>query len=198
MNAVHGKGCHAGRPHLGVNTADIAVQIVNAINAIREDASVQHSVKVTKIQAGEKSLNTIPARAEIAIDLRAQTNPIMESLISKVCRIIDEVPKLYGGTAEIAKPEGVPAAEINPQAAQLAREAIASVVGEENVVEKVSSPGADDFHFYIKHKPTLKATYIGIGCDLGPGLHAIDMHFDHQALQKGVAIYQTLVNRLLM
>lgn len=195
---IHGTGCHAGRPHLGVNTAEIAVQIVNAIGAIHEDASIQHSAKVTKIWAGEKSLNTIPARCEIAIDLRAQTNPIMDSLIQKVCRIIEEVPKLYGGSAEVKKPEGVPAAEINPQAAALAREAIAAVVGENNIVEKVVSPGADDFHFYIRHKPTLKATYIGIGCDLGPGLHAIDMHFDHEALHKGVAIYHQIVNRLLM
>lgn len=194
---ILGRCSHAGRPHLGINTAEIAVQIVNSINAIREDASIQHSAKVTKILAMEPSLNNIPHRAEIAIDLRAQTNPIMKSLIAKVTSIIETTAKLFGGSAVVKTPEGVPAAEINPQAAALAREAIASIVGEDNVVEKVVSPGGDDFHFYINHKPSLKATYIGLGCGLTPGLHDPNMHFDKNALTKGVKIYLYIVDKLL-
>lgn len=194
---IIGRGAHAGRPHLAVNSAEIAVQIVNGINAIRENPSVQHSAKVTKIVAAEPSLNTIPRRAEIAIDLRSQTNPIMQSLIGKVCSIIETTAKLFGGEAHIKTPEGVPAAEINEEARALAREAIVHTVGEENVVEEVVSPGADDFHYYINHKPALKATYIGIGCGLEPGLHAPDMHFNREGLVKGVRIYEYIVEKLL-
>lgn len=195
---IHGKGAHAGRPHLAVNTAEIAVQIINAVNSLREDPSIQHSAKITKIMAGGKSLNTIPDCCEIAFDLRAQTNEIMRSLISKISSIIESVPKLYGGSAEITQVEGVPAAEIDEDAIKVAKNALVKVVGAENIVDKLVSPGADDFHFYKLHKPTLKAAYMGIGCGLTPGLHDPEMHFDQEALFKGPKIYQEIVNQILM
>ena len=143
-------------------------------------------------------MNTIPDSCEIAFDLRAQTNEIMRSLISKITSIIEEVPKLYGGSSEIKAPEGVPAAEIDEDAIRVAKNALVKVVGAENIVDKLVSPGADDFHFYKLHKPTLKAAYMGIGCGLTPGLQLPQNRFDQEALYKGPKIYQEIVNQLLM
>lgn len=195
--SLEGVSSHAGRPHLGINAAQIAVQIVNNINAIQLDPSIQHSAKVTKIVAGGDSLNTIPDRADIAIDLRAQTNVIMDELIRRTLTIIESTAELFGGKSDAKVTCGVPAAEINPEAAELARKAIENVLGESNVVENIVSPGGDDFHYYIKNKPTLKATYIGLGCNLRPGLHHPEMSFNVDSLINGVRIYEDIINNTL-
>lgn len=50
------------------------------------------------------------------------------------------------------------------------------------------TPGGDDFHFYTIKRPHLKATMIGLGCDLKPGLHHPNMTFDRNAMFNGVEI----------
>ena len=68
---VKGLTSHGARPHLGINAIDAAAQIVNAINAIKIDPTVPHSVKTTKLMAGGTAHNIIPETAEMTFDLRA-------------------------------------------------------------------------------------------------------------------------------
>lgn len=194
---IEGVASHAGRPHLGINAAQIAVQIVNNINAIQLDPGIQHSAKVTKIVTGGGSMNTIPDRVEIAIDLRSQTNGIMDELIRRTLSVIESTTELFGGKCDAKVTGGVPAAEVNSDAKSLARKAISVILGEQNVVESIVSPGGDDFHYYIKNKPSLKATYIGLGCNLQPGLHHPEMSFEVDSLRHGVSIYEYIIKETL-
>lgn len=196
---IKGVSAHAGRPHLAVSTVDAAVLATNAINAIHADPNIQNSAKVTMIQAGGngEALNTIPNRAKMAIDLRAQNNTIMRELISKVTTAVEQSARVIGAEAVVTNLGGVPAAENNHEAMTLATEAIAEVLGAENIVDQVVSPGGDDFNYYMQHKPTLKATYIGLGTDATPGLHHPDMQFRKEALEDGVKIFDCLIKKLL-
>ena len=81
---VKGRYSHGGRPHLGINAAEACVLATNAINAIRINPAVSHSVKVTGIHAGMGATNNIPENAEIIIDVRAQTNDAMKELLAKM------------------------------------------------------------------------------------------------------------------
>lgn len=194
---IEGLKSHAGRPHLGINTVDAAVLATNAINTIHMDPSIQNSVKVTKIHAGGDALNSIPDRAEMAIDIRAQTNAIMKKLIEKTIKAIEVSAQAIDAQAKTKIISGVPAAEVAEEAVELAKAAIIQVLGNEGLVNSVYSPGGDDFHYYIHHNPTLKATYIGLGCDAEPGLHHPDMQFKLDALNDGMSIYQYLIKHIL-
>lgn len=196
---IHGFAAHGGRPHLAVSAVEAAVLATNAINTIRLDPGIPHSVKVTMLQAGGggQALNTIPDRAVMAIDLRAQANSMMKDLIAKVTQVVEGSAKLIGATATVTDLGGVPAAENNDEAISLAEEAVASVLGADAVIPRVSTPGADDFHYYMYHKPSLKATYLGLGSDAQPGLHHIDMQFDKTVLENGVKIFDYIVRRIL-
>ena len=59
------------------------------------------------------------------------------------------------------------------------------VIGDENIVPPSVTSGGEDFHFYSVKRPEVKATMLGLGCGLKPGLHHPHMTFDHDALFNG-------------
>ena len=194
---LEGLAAHAGRPHLGINAIDAAAAVVNAINAIHMNPVVPHSIKVTKLLAGGAATNLIPDKAELAIDVRAQDNRLMKELLSKAEAAIGNAAASVGAKALTRIKTGAPAAEYTQEMVELAREAIIAVLGQTGLLPPVITPGAEDFHFYIQRKPTLKAAYIGLGCDLTPGLHHPQMKFDVGSLINGVNILLYIVNKML-
>ena len=51
------------------------------------------------------------------------------------------------------------------------KEAIIRYIGNQHCFPPVVTPGGEDFHFYTLKRPSIKATMLGLGCDLTPGLH---------------------------
>jgi amidohydrolase len=192
---IEGIPAHGARPHLGINAIDAAAAVVNAVNAIRINPVVPCTVKTTKLQAGGATLNAIPDLAEMAFDLRAQQNDVMDELLAKVAKAVEIAAASVGakGTAKVIG--GVPAAEYNQEMVDIAHDAILSVLGPVGVLDPIVSPGGEDFHFFVKKYPNLKAGYIGLGCDLTPGLHHPAMSFDLSALPNGVKIMVEMVNQ---
>jgi amidohydrolase len=193
--AIEGLTAHGARPHLGVNAIDAAAAVVNAVNAIRINPVVPCTVKTTKLQAGGATLNAIPDLAEMAFDLRAQQNDVMDELIAKVTKAVENAAASVGAKGTVKVKGGVPAAEYNDSMVATARSAINSVLGPVGVLAPIVSPGGEDFHFFVKKYPRLKAGYIGLGCDLKPGLHHPATSFDLSALPNGVKILVEVVNR---
>ncbi len=194
---IEGVAAHGGRPHLGVNAIDAAAAVVNAVNAIHMNPVVPYSIKVTKLLAGGAAKNLIPDRAEMMMDIRAQENGLMQELLKKAEAAIGNAAASVGAKAVTRFKVGAPAAEYTEAMVELAREAILAVLGKTGLLPPVITPGAEDFHFYIKRKPTIKAAYIGLGCDLTPGLHHPQMKFDVGSLINGVNILQYVVNQML-
>ena len=81
--------------------------------------------------------------------------------------------------------------------ARIAAEAITEVLGQEGTMNVKDTPGGDDFTIYPFSKRELKATFLGLGCDLTPGLHHPEMNFDKRALVNGVSIIATMIQKIL-
>lgn len=194
---IEGLTAHGARPHLGINAIDAATAAVQAVNAIHLDPNVPTTAKVTKLYAGGAALNAIPDKAELALDLRSQKNAQMEQLIKKVTAAIEAGAATVGAKASVRVKGGVPAAEYDNELTGLAGEAIAAVLGEAGLLGPIVTPGGEDFHFFVKHKPTLKAAYVGLGVDLTPGLHHPQMSFNQDGLVNGVNIMLYMVDRLV-
>jgi amidohydrolase len=195
---IEGMAAHGGRPHLGVNAIDAAAAVVNAVNAIHMNPVVPSSIKVTKLLAGGAATNLIPDKAEMAMDVRAQENGLMQELLSKAEAAIANAAASVGAKARTRIKTGAPAAKYSEEMVELAQEAIVAVLGQAGLLPPIITPGAEDFHFYIQRKPTIKAAYIGLGCDLTPGLHHPQMKFDVGALINGVDILQHIVSKVLV
>ncbi|MDR3560601.1 MAG: M20 peptidase aminoacylase family protein [Negativicutes bacterium] len=194
---LKGMAAHGARPHLGVNVIDAAAAVIGAVNAIHMNPTIPSTVKVTKLQAGGAALNAIPESAYMALDLRSQENPLMEELIKKTTRAIEAGAATVGAEATIKVKGGVPAAEYDKEMIELARRAITAVLGSEGLLEPIVTPGGEDFHYFVKKKPSLQTGYLGLGCDLTPGLHHPEMKFDHAALENGVKILLHMVGELV-
>lgn len=190
---VRGDDAHGARPHLNSNSIEVGTYLVNAIHTIYLDPTIPHSAKVTRFQAGGMNTNIIPGNASLAIDIRAQTNELMEELHKKVYAVIDSANELFESSVKITDEHGIAAACVDADAQKIAQRAIEMSLGKENAVEPILTPGGDDFHFYTIKKPHLKATMIGLGCNLSPGLHHPNMAFDRDAMYNGIDILTTIV-----
>lgn len=183
-----GDDAHGGRPHLNTSAIEVGASLVQLINNIQLDPTIPHSAKVTKFVAGGKNANIIPGNATFSLDIRAQTNELMEQLSSEIHHIIDTLRDMYKADIEITKENGIVAAETDEEAIDIMSDAIRNALGEEHLDKPLLTPGGDDFHYYKVNLPHIKGTMVGLGCALGPGLHHPKMTFDHSALMNGVHI----------
>lgn len=191
---VKGADAHGARPHLNTNAIEVGTEIVNLISKIHLDPRVPHSVKMTKFEAGGKSANIIPGSASFSLDLRAQNNEIMDELSERVLAILDSIRNLFDVQLEVSGIHGIAAAKTNEEAISIMAKSIENVLGAAKVDKPLVTSGGDDFHFYTIKNPKLKATMLGLGCGLNPGLHHPNMTFEHDALMNGVNIlYETII-----
>lgn len=188
---LKGLNSHGARPHLGINTIDAGAAVVNAINAINLNPSVPFSVKTTKFVAGGLGSNIIPDKAEMIFDLRAQTNEGMVELLEKTKNAIIYGAKTVGAEAEVEHKGGVPGAAHDQGVIDLTKIAIEKVLGK--AMDPIITPGGEDFHYYST-KGNIKTAYIGLGADLTPGLHNVDMNFNKDALLTGAKIIATAID----
>lgn len=185
---IHGVEAHGARPHLGVNAIEVGAQIVQAIQAIHLDPMTSYSAKLTKFQAGGSSANIIPGNAEFSIDVRAQTNSAMTALIDKIEHAIQSIASLNNIPIDFHIESEIAAAEVDSTAVAIMKEAIIDTIGKEHFSPPIVTPGGEDFHFYTLKRPTIKATMLGLGCDLAPGLHHPNMKFKHDSILTGIEI----------
>ncbi len=194
---IIGIDSHGARPHLGSNSIEIGAEIVQKLNYIHLNPMIPHSVKVTKFTAGSVNTNIIPGSASFSIDLRAQTNEMMSDLMDKAKRAIRTTAEYYNVQIKLADRINVAAAKVSPQAEKIMSVSIQDVLGKDNLAEPLLTPGSDDFNFYALKRPSIKATMLGLGCDLKPGLHSPDMTFDHRAIENGIEILTLAVLKTL-
>lgn len=185
---IHGRTAHASRPHLGINCAEVASSVTLAIAAIKGNPALVWSCKVTGIEATAGAVNIIPDTATVTLDIRAQTNELMEELLEKIRMAAEGSAAAYGATAKLVLPGGVvPAAVYDEDLVGDVTETIRDTLGADKLAKDCGG-GGEDFHFYKKMRPTIRAAYFGVGAGCTPGLHNRDMHFDPVHLDMGVKV----------
>jgi amidohydrolase len=185
---IIGVDAHGARPHQGKNAIDVVIALHNFVKSLYLSPFEPYSAKLTKIATGGENLNIIPGTAEFAMDVRAQKNEFIDILKDKIDTGIRSLIDLYGVDIEWNWSDFTPGAEVSKEAETIAVEAIRQTVGAEGTAPPVITSGSDDFHFYTIKKPELKATMIGIGADLRPGLHHPNMTFNKSVLDLGARI----------
>lgn len=185
---IIGDDLHGARPHLGANAIEVGAALIQAMHSIRVNPLIPQSIKMTSFHAGGKSHNIIPGNATFSIDLRAQTNEAMDTLVQKLVEHVKLLEQMYHVMIPLEMGQHIAAAVLNEDAQEMMKQAIEDVLGEENVVPPIVTTGGDDFHFYTIKRPHLKATMLGLGCNLQPGLHHPHMEFDRSALLIGTEI----------
>ncbi|WP_078549920.1 M20 peptidase aminoacylase family protein [Litchfieldia alkalitelluris] len=186
--SIHGDDMHGARPHLGVNAIEVGASLVQMLKQIVLNPMTPYSVKLTSFHAGGESFNVIPGSATFSIDLRAQTNEAMEELQLRIDQVFRTLRTLYNVEIKTEMPANLVAAEVNDEAQALLSKAIEEVLGYDRLAEPIVTTGGDDFHYYTVKNPSIKATMLGLGCDLAPGLHHPQMSFNKDAIFTGIDV----------
>jgi amidohydrolase len=185
---IKGVQAHASHPKDGINAIEAAACLVQNLKQIQLKTDVPYSIKMTQLQTENESSNIIPETAFFSIDVRAQTNDVMNKLQNITKELVDQTMQQTGAKITWSMVELVPAAILNKRAMEITELAIENIIGKENVIPICISQGGEDFHFYTANNPGIAATMVGLGCDLTPGLHHPQMRFNLDALIYGAKI----------
>lgn len=193
---VHGKSCHASRPHLGNSALYMGTAIVQAANAFWLDPRSAWSIKATQFHADQGAVNSVPDKCTIGFDMRASTNEDMDAAKAMIKRVAEHVSAAMGGTAEVRYGGFCPAAVYDDDVKEAISDVIREQLGEDALAPECGG-GGEDFHHFKLHKPSIKAGYFGVGVAAAPGLHNATLHFDEKYLDMGVKVWLGLVDRYL-
>lgn len=185
---IIGEDLHGARPHLGANAIEVGMTLVNQMSNIHINPLIPVSAKMTQFNSLGGNANIIPGSATFSIDLRAQSNEAIELLEAKVKKVVKMTSELYGVQVELETVARIAAAQVDVDAQNIISKAIEHSIGLENLDPPSITTGGEDFHYYTLKRPKIKASLLGLGCGLNPGLHHPNMTFDRQALLSGIEI----------
>ena len=194
---IDGEDAHGARPHLGTSAITVGFDLARKLDGIRLAGFDPFSVKMTQFKTHGENPNIIAGKATFDLDLRAQTNPLMDELIKTVYSIVERLSAYYRIPIQLKERSRAVAAKVDSEAEHYMKQAVIEIIGRRNEVGSLITTGGDDFHYYTLKSPHLKATMLGLGCGLKPGLHHPDMNFDHEALFTGISILTKAVQNTL-
>lgn len=197
---VLGHGAHAAMPHLGTDPVVAAAALVQAIQTITSrtldplDAAV---VSTTMFHAGE-AYNVIPDRATLAGTVRAFSETVAARIESRLRELCAGVATAFGVEVSCEYRRGYPPTVNTLAEAEVCANVAAALVGEQQVSRDARpSMGAEDFAFFLQHKP---GCYVWIGNGAGEGgcmLHNPRYDFNDDIIPIGAAYWVELVRKLL-
>ena len=192
-----GQTAHGSMPHLGINALDAGCALVNAVNALHLNPLEGWSVKATRFNTGNGSINAICDHAEISFDLRTTLNASMEKLKEKFINVVKATALAYNTDYKITEVGDCPGTESAPEILAIIEKAIVKEMGSQGLVPEVTTTVGEDFNFYRKLRPDMQTGFLGLGCDLKPCLHDRNMTFDLEQLPHGANVFTHIVLDIL-
>ncbi len=165
---IRGKGSHAALPHNGIDPVPVACQMVQAFQTIvtRNKRPIDTAViSVTMIHAGEAT-NVVPDSCEIQVTVRTFSNDVLDLIERRMKTIAEATCAAFEAQCDFRFHRNYPATVNHAAEAEFARQALAEVVGADNVLPYEPTMGAEDFSFFLQAKP---GCYFMIGN--GDGAH---------------------------
>ncbi len=197
---VHGHGCHAAMPHLGIDPIVAAAQIVSALQTIASrnvNPLDQVVLSITQFHGGD-TWNVIPTEVMLRGTVRTFRESVQDLVSANMQRIVTGVAASLGCSAELDYQRRYPATINTPTETEWAGAAADAIVGEGNV-DRNATPcmGSEDFAFMLQKRP---GCYIWAGngpADGGRVLHNPRYDFNDDLLPIGASYWARLAERLL-
>lgn len=196
---ILGQGAHAAMPHLGADPVIAGAALVQAIQSIVSrtldptDAAV---ISVTQFHAGE-AYNVIPDRAQLCGTVRAFSETVQDKVEATLARLCAGIAASHGVSVTVEYRRGYPPTINTSAEAAVCAEVAAALPGCSVLTDARPSMGAEDFAFFLRHKP---GCYVWIGNGPGEGgctLHNPHYDFNDEIIPNGVSYWVDLVRRLL-
>ena len=188
---IRGRGGHAAWPHEAIDSVVVASNLIMTLQTLvsREiDPVYPAVVTVGRVYAGTVH-NVIAEKAVIDGTIRSAQPETRQRLLRGLQRIIQGMAAMSGAEMSLQLYDGLPALINDEEAAAIARQAAAAIVGEENVISQGRpSLGGEDFAFYLKEVPGCMVRFGARIEGNQPGLaHSSRFDFNEDVLEIGAS-----------
>jgi amidohydrolase len=194
---IEGKGGHAARPHLSIDTVLVGAQIINQIQSIvsrNVDPLQAAVVSICMFQAGSTD-NVIPQTALLKGTARSLDPKVRDLLEARLHAVIEGTAALYGATAKLTYKRDYPVLRNHERETSFAASVAADVVGGSHVnTAMVPVMGAEDFSFMLEERP---GAFIFVGNGPSAGLHHPAYNFNDEVIPIGTSYWVKLVETAL-
>jgi amidohydrolase len=194
---IEGKGGHAARPHLGIDTILVGAQMINQLQSIvarNVDPLQPAVVSICLFQAGQTD-NVIPQHAKLLGTARSLTAKVGELLRMRINEVVEGTARLHGATAKITYTNGYPVVVNHKRETAFAVEVAREIAGKDRVDTDVTPVmGAEDFAFMLQERP---GAFIFVGNGDTAGLHHPAYDFNDEAIPVGTSYWVRLAETAL-
>ncbi|MGA7488378.1 MAG: M20 aminoacylase family protein [Xanthobacteraceae bacterium] len=194
---IEGRGGHAARPHIAVDTVLVGAQIINQIQSIvSRNVDPLHAavVSICVFQAGSTD-NVIPQTALLRGTARSLTPEVRDLLERRLHEVVSGTAQLYGATAKLTYKRDYPVTRNHERQTAFATSVAAQVVGRERVDDQAPPVmGAEDFSFMLEARP---GAFIFVGNGDSAGLHHPAYDFNDEVIPVGSSYWIRLVETAL-
>lgn len=152
---IAGKGGHGAKPHTTVDPILIGSQIVVGLQQIvsRRVSPVQSAVVTVGMFQGGTAFNVIPNKVSLAGTVRTFDKELRESIKEEIGSVINGLCAAYHAKPEIRYTYGYPALVNAKEETARAQKLIRLALGEDSFLELEQAMGAEDFAYYLEHRP---------------------------------------------
>jgi len=194
---LEGRGGHAARPHLAVDTILVGAQIINALQSVvarNVDPLESAVVSICMFQAGFTD-NVIPQHAKLRGTARAFSVEVRKTLQERINAIVEGTARLYGAAAKITYTNGYPVLVNHERETEFAANVAREVAGKDRVDTGFAPRmAAEDFSFMLNERP---GAFIWIGNGDSANLHHPAYDFNDGAILSGTSYWVRLAETAL-
>jgi amidohydrolase len=197
---ITGRGGHAARPHMVIDTIVVGAEIVLALQSIvaRSVDPAQPAVVSCTQFTTDGARNAIPGQAVISGDTRS-FDPAVQALLEDRIRAVSQgICAAHGATCAVSYSHEFAPTVNDPGCTTTAVQAAAAALGAERVdADCPPVMPSEDFGVFARAVPACFA-FLGTGTGTGAApLHSRDYDFNDDCLQAGVDYYVQLVRSVL-
>jgi amidohydrolase len=194
---IEGKGGHAARPHLSIDTILVGAQMINQLQSIvarNVDPLEAAVVSVCMFQAGHTD-NVIPQHAVLRGTARSLTPEVRELLHLRIGEVVEGTARLYGATAKVTYTNGYPVVVNHERQTAFAADVAREIAGKDKVdIDVPPVMGAEDFAFMLAERP---GAFIFVGNGDSAGLHHPAYDFNDETIPVGTSYWVRLAETAL-
>ena len=194
---IEGKGGHAARPHLSIDTILVGAQMINQLQSIvarNVDPLEAAVVSVCMFQAGHTD-NVIPQHAVLRGTARSLTPEVRGLLHKRIGEVVEGTARLYGATAKVTYTNGYPVVVNHERQTAFAADVAREIAGKDKVdIDVPPVMGAEDFAFMLAERP---GAFIFVGNGDSAGLHHPAYDFNDETIPVGTSYWVRLAETAL-
>ena len=194
---IEGRGGHAARPHLAIDTILVGCQMINQLQSIvsrNVDPLESAVVSVCMFQAGHTD-NVIPQHAKLKGTARSLNPQVREILHKRINDVVEGTAQLYGATAKITYTNGYPVVVNHGKQTDFAAAIAQEISGKDKVdIDVPPVMGAEDFAFMLQERP---GAFIFVGNGDSAGLHHPAYDFNDETIPVGTSYWVRLAETAL-